>query len=408
LSHRYVNIFFSLDSIRSILIFLTIWITCLIYISSQFVYITNNNYKSFLFFVIVLCLVLFLTFGVRNILLFYFMFEVSLIPTLILIIGWGYQPERLQAGIYLIMYTITASLPLLIRLIYIYKISGSLYIYFNLGFSFFELNMVSLWWFIRIIAFMVKMPIYLTHLWLPKAHVEAPVAGSIILAAILLKLGSYGLLRLSSIILWANRFVVSIFVSVSIWGACITSFICIRQNDIKSLIAYSSVGHIGLLIRGIISNQYWGWCGAIVIMVAHGLVSSGLFAIGNMTYENTSTRRLYLTKGLLAIMPSISIFWFLFRVINMACPPSINLLGEIILLRSILSISFSMFILIGISRFMAACYSLYLYTCIHHGQSNLCINSLFPGSFRNITVLRLHGIPVFFLIMRRQFVRSWI
>lgn len=84
------------------------------------------------------------------------------------------------------------------------------------------------------------------------------MAGSIILAAILLKLGSYGLLRLSSIILWANRFVVSIFVSVSILGACITSFICIRQNDIKSLIAYSSVGHIGLLIRGIISNQYWG------------------------------------------------------------------------------------------------------------------------------------------------------
>jgi len=104
-------------------------------------------------------------------------------------------------------------------------------------------------------AFMVKMPMYLTHLWLPKAHVEAPVAGSMILAAILLKLGSYGLLRLRSLVIYCNRFVMSMFVSVSMWGACITSFICMRQNDIKSLIAYSSVGHMGLLIRGIISNQ---------------------------------------------------------------------------------------------------------------------------------------------------------
>lgn len=102
------------------------------------------------------------------------------------------------------------------------------------------------------------MPIYLTHLWLPKAHVEAPVAGSIILAAILLKLGRYGLLRLSRVMIWGNRFLVSMFVSISMWGACITSFICMRQNDIKSLIAYSSVGHMGLLIRGIISNQVWG------------------------------------------------------------------------------------------------------------------------------------------------------
>jgi len=119
-------------------------------------------------------------------------------------------------------------------------------------------SLINLWWFTTVIAFIVKIPIYLTHLWLPKAHVEAPVAGSIILAAILLKLGSYGLLRVRIIFIWANRFLVSIFVSISMWGACITRFICIRQNDIKSLIAYSSVGHIGLLISGVMSNQIWG------------------------------------------------------------------------------------------------------------------------------------------------------
>ena len=408
LSYSYVSFSFSLDSMSSVLIFLTVWITCLIYISRQFVYINNNRYVFFIFFIMVLSFILLLTFSVNNILFFYFMFEVSLIPTLILVIGWGYQPERLQAGMYLIMYTITASLPLLISLMYIYKVSGSLYIYFNLGVFFYRKSLLGLWWLISVMAFIVKMPIYLTHLWLPKAHVEAPVAGSIILAAILLKLGRYGLLRIRSIIIWANRFLISMFVSVSMWGACITRFICIRQNDIKSLIAYSSVGHIGLVISGIISNQIWGWYGSLVMMVAHGLVSSGLFSIGNITYENTSSRRLYLTKGLLSIMPSISIFWFIFRVINMACPPSINLMGEIMLLSCIISISAYMCLLIGISSFIAACYSLYLYTCIHHGQAGYSINSLFPGRFRNISILFLHGVPVFFLILRGQFISVWI
>ena len=408
LSFSYVDSVLILDSISSCLILLSIWISCLIYISRQFVYLTNNNYKFFLFFVLALCFVLLVSFSVNNILFFYFMFEVSLVPTLILVIGWGYQPERLQAGIYLIIYTITASLPLLVSLIYIYNFSGSLYMYFNLASVLHISGIRGLWWFITIMAFIVKIPIYLTHLWLPKAHVEAPVAGSIILAAVLLKLGSYGLLRIRSLVLWSNSFVISMFVSISMWGACITRFICMRQNDIKSLIAYSSVGHIGLLIRGIMSSQVWGWYGSIIIMIAHGLVSSGLFSIGNITYENTSTRRLYLTKGLLSIMPVMSIFWFVFSAINIACPPSINLLGEIMLLSSILSVSFSIRVLIAISRFIAACYSLYLYTCIHHGQHGISINTVLSLNIRNISIIVLHGIPVFFLILSSQFVSCWI
>ncbi len=117
---------------------------------------------------------------------------------------------------------------------------------------------VRLWWFIIVMAFIVKIPLFITHLWLPKAHVEAPVAGSMVLAAILLKLGSYGLLRASSVFTWVNNSLTCFFCSIALWGACVTGAICTRQTDIKSLIAYSSVGHIGLLIAGRMSNSMWG------------------------------------------------------------------------------------------------------------------------------------------------------
>ena len=136
------------------------------------------------------------------------------------------------------------------------------------------------------------------------------MSGSIILAGVLLKLGGYGLLRLINLIHWGNRYVCGLFLRVSIWGAVITRLICMRQVDVKCLIAYSSVGHMGLIIRGYISIQSWGLCGSLSIIVAHGLVSSGLFSLANIIYENTSTRRIYLTKGLLCVIPSLSIFLF--------------------------------------------------------------------------------------------------
>ena len=159
-----------------------------------------------------------------------------------------------------------------------------------------------------IFAFLVKMPIYLVHLWLPKAHVEAPIAGSIVLAGVLLKLGRFGLMQIMLCFPPVDKMVPAVISAVSMWGGVMTGMICLRQPDMKSLIAYSSVGHIGLLITGVMSNTVWGWSGAMAIILAHGLCSPAMFVLARMSYEATKTRRLYLSKGGLVLRPSIS-FW---------------------------------------------------------------------------------------------------
>nr|YP_007317411.1 NADH dehydrogenase subunit 4 [Enoplometopus occidentalis]AGA56188.1 NADH dehydrogenase subunit 4 [Enoplometopus occidentalis] len=388
-----------MDYLSYILILLSMWITGLVVCASKSIYKNNNFFAFFLLMNLLLLLALIMTFSSMDYLLFYISFESSLIPTLILILGWGYQPERIQAGMYMLFYTLFASLPLLVSLLSLYKTGGSLTM--MLVHKVMYSDFVSVvWYFCTVFAFVVKLPMYMVHLWLPKAHVEAPVAGSMILAGVLLKLGGYGLIRVLCLYPEVNKMFSWFWVSVSILGGLIVSFLCLRQVDIKSLIAYSSVAHMSLVLSGLIVFGWWGLNGAVVVMVGHGLCSSGLFCLANIVYERMGSRSLLLNKGLLNFMPSMGLWWFLLSIGNMAAPPTINLLGEINLIMSVVSWnSISMLGIAGLS-FFSASYTLYMYSMSQHG---LFFNSLFSccsGKVSEYLTLMLHWLPLNILIMK--------
>lgn len=397
-NYSYINLSyrFGIDFLSYGIILLRIWIISLIYISREKILKNNNFLGAFTFLIIFLLLALVLTFRTLNLFIFYLFFEVRLIPTFFLILGWGYQPERLQAGFYLLFYTLFGSLPLLICILYIYINNNRLfYIIFN------NLNINYLYLYIGLVfAFLVKMPIFIVHLWLPKAHVEAPISGSIILAGVLLKLGGYGLIRVFRIIQLIGLKINLLWVRISLFGGILIRLICFFQTDIKSLIAYSSVAHIRIVIAGIITISFWGIRGSYLLIISHGLCSSGLFCLANIVYERVGSRRIIINKGLINFIPRIALWWFLLRACNMAAPPSINLLREISLFNRIIGwSSYSILILILLSFFSAG-YTIYLYSYRQHGKFYRRLYGVRVGRIREYLILFLHWLPLLLLIIK--------
>nr|YP_010388427.1 NADH dehydrogenase subunit 4 [Phyllidia elegans]UPP55829.1 NADH dehydrogenase subunit 4 [Phyllidia elegans] len=391
-----IDTIFSGSIFSSVLIFLTCFL-CLLSLMC-----TPEEKKSWPYMMCLasLSLVLILAFSSNNLMMFYIFFEASLIPTLMLIIGWGYQPERLQAGTYMMLYTVGASLPLLVILIWHCSFMNSTETFMlHLASPMFK-GVSAL---VLFMAFLVKLPMYGVHLWLPKAHVEAPLAGSMILAGILLKLGGYGMMQMIYCFnLILDNYMILI-ICLSMWGGFLATMMCLQQVDVKSLVAYSSVGHMSIVAAGFLMDTSWGVMSAMITMTAHGFSSSAMFCLAYFTYKKSHTRNIPYMKGMLQIYPILTLFWFLFCCINMACPPTLNLMGEMMIIGPLWNYNFMLVMCMGLMIFFSAAYNMYLYSCVNHGSFSIYLLPGYPMKSYSMIGLIAHLLPLILVLKSSLF-----
>ena len=328
----------------------------------------DKNLKYFLISFLLLETLQIFTFVALDLLLFYVFFE-SVLPILfIIIIIYGSGKDKTRSALLLFLYTLFGSLPMLLSILSIQSIVGSTD-YLLLSLVDINLDSQKLLWLGFFIAFAIKTPLWPLSIWLPKAHADSPLAGSIILAGTILKLASYGMLRiLLTYLPDASNYFSPVVQMIAITSLIYASLSTILQQDTKKLIAYSSITHMAIVVLGIFSNNIIGIEGAILLSIAHGFVSPALFiCVGGIIYDRTGTRLIKQLKGLVLYMPIFTILFFVFSLANMATPLTLNFLGEQMSLIGIWSINPIISIVGGTGIVLSACYTIFFYNRISYG-----------------------------------------
>nr|QPN54235.1 NADH dehydrogenase subunit 4 [Osborniella crotophagae] len=377
-----LSLFF--DKLSLYLGLMTFWICSLMIYT-----LSNYNYSSFkkkggIFLTCMLSLTLILMFYSVSFINFFMLFEFSMIPTMLLILGWGYQPERLEAFFNFFYFTSIPSMPLLTYIMF-YSDFSMIMIYMN------DVNWLNIMFYLIFSVFLVKIPLYFSHFWLPKAHVEAPVAGSMILAGILLKMGGYGLIRFINFIKFniSNYFVMSI----SSLGMVMSCVMCFLSPDLKMVIAYSSVSHMNFMITGLLVNKNLVMFSSLLMMLSHALSSSGMFYLCDVLYKRSHSRSILLNKSSIIVCPMISFWWMIFCIINMAFPFTPGNLSEMFLGMMLLkTLSFIMCLILMAYFFLSAYYSIFIYYSINHGFSE-SENLFWPLDLKENLTMLSHCLP---------------
>jgi NADH-quinone oxidoreductase subunit M len=370
-----LSIKYGFDGISLFLVLLTTFIFPLCFLT--FKYNLKKDQKSFILLFILLEFLLVNAFLVLDFFWFYVFFEISLIPMFLLIGFWGTKGRKTLAAFYLFLYTIFGSLFMLISITYFYVLIGStdylVLLHFKLPIS----TQLILWPAI-FIGFAIKVPMFPFHLWLPEAHVEAPTSVSVILAAIVLKLGGYGMLRyLLPLLPEASKYYAPFAIVLAVIGSIYVALTALRQVDLKRIIAYSSIAHMNVGLLGLFSFTLEGLSGFYYVLLGHGLISSGLFFLVGILYDRYHTRLYFYYTGLVLRMPIFVTCLFFFTVANVGFPGTINFLSELLILCGLACYSPSILFCVGFSIFFSTIYSFWLLNRISFGTIRLKSNHFY-------------------------------